>query len=1216
MATTKKPTGLTITRSGLKLKAEWKIASENYGAGQQLQRKRFKKIKVGDYYQLQEIWEPITVSKTATKKTISDTAADLSNSEVTIRLRGRRSPYTTGSGKKQKTITPDWSDWVYETKSFYAPKKPSVTLAQGSSDGTCTLSWSVNTKSDDARPFKNIEWQTRIVNGKKNADWDSVKWKSGNEGWDTGTGGATGSATINNNVTFNDENSWTRVVRVRSIGYVDDSGWSYAYYTYATPYQAKIKRGTADRKGVGYTCNVSWEASESFAHPIDSFRIYYLIATPRNTSLDYPVGANWTEAPGSPYVDSTAKAQYTFSIETREDVDQCLWFRVDTVHGTRTKLGYPYRVSFGGIKPLSGGSALDVDYDSETSTLTLDADNPSEIPGTKVQVKIPMYNSRGSVSKYEYKNLNDETTVRNYTIPSSASKVEFQAYVVGGDYKSIVRTRNFYPKTQASAFAYAPTRLNLSAGSTAGTVDAEWNVPIRDATGASISYSDDPSAWDSGTATVVTATNTDSTTVTGLSYNVEYYFRVRLNSPRGETDWSTVKKFKLKSSDLPTPKSLALAIGQSKDSIKVTWKWTDFAQADAIAISWADDPNAWDSSSAPNEQEVSRLTSNGTFYISGLERDTIWYVRARYKVGEAYSGTYVKNIELPVETVAPADVAFTTTAVLNTPRLSWTWSWDDAESAELTWSDNPNAWDATEGLSRTTVDKSRTFIDIPNLATGKVWYAKVRFIFDKWSSESDIVSVDLRTDPMQPAASLSDTDIPAVLGKTDISWSYFCEDGMAQSGASVWLVQENGTLISQIASVNDERTAVTVYADGLTGDTDYWIAVQTASATGKVSPWSAPVKLHITNKPIAAITQSSLQELTLEDDEGDEYTVMALTEMPLTLSVTGITTTGKITAYVERADDYFIEQPDENQFRGHQGEVVLITTRDTDGDIEFGVNDMIGALNDGAAYTLTAVVKDYLGQTDEASIDFTVLWSHQALIPTATVVVDQTQMISKITPIAPTGAEDGDSVDIYRLSADKPELIVEGAIFGTTYVDPYPSFGPTGGHRIVYRTVEGDYTTETDHLAMRDYTTADDAEYPEDILDIKKAVIDFGGERITLQYRVDLSSKWQKDFVETKYLGGSVQGDWNPAVSRTGSVSSVAVTTVDQDLINSMRRLAAYAGVCHVRTPDGSSYSADIQVSEDRSHDTLRKIVQFSLDITRVDSERYDGMTLEDWEAE
>ena len=119
---------------------------------------------------------------------------------------------------------------------------------------------------------------------------------------------------------------------------------------------------------------------------------------------------------------------------------------------------------------------------------------------------------------------------------------------------------------------------------------------------------------------------------------------------------------------------------------------------------------------------------------------------------------------------------------------------------------------------------------------------------------------------------------------------------------------------------------------------------------------------------------------------------------------------------------------------------------------------------------------------------------------------------------------------------------------------------------------------------------------------------------IELAYNIDVDNSWKKDFTETKYLGGSVQGDWNPAVSRTAKVNAVVVSSEDLTVIEAMRRLAVYPGICHVRTKEGSSYAADVQVSDGYKQSEAHKIASFSLEITRVDPEEPEGMTYAEWQ--
>ena len=228
-------------------------------------------------------------------------------------------------------------------------------------------------------------------------------------------------------------------------------------------------------------------------------------------------------------------------------------------------------------------------------------------------------------------------------------------------------------------------------------------------------------------------------------------------------------------------------------------------------------------------------------------------------------------------------------------------------------------------------------------------------------------------------------------------------------------------------------------------------------------------------------------------------------------------------------------------------------------------------------------------------------------MPKGKVIVDNESMIAKITPsMDPISYSDGDTIDIYRLSADRPELIYQGAEFGTTYVDPYPAIGEFGGYRLVYKTYNGDYITEDGIIAWLDLN-----DYLQ--LDYNINIIDFAGEQIQFYYNTDYSNNWEKSFESTEYLGGAIQGDWGSTVKRTGNLSSLVITTLDQDMIQSLRRLADYNGICHVRTADGSSYSANIDVSEDRNHTDMEMRSSYSLSITKVDPEGYDGMTLSQW---
>ena len=558
--------------------------------------------------------------------------------------------------------------------------------------------------------------------------------------------------------------------------------------------------------------------------------------------------------------------------------------------------------------------------------------------------------------------------------------------------------------------------------------------------------------------------------------------------------------------------------------------------------------------------------------------------------------------------MAPSSVALAETDVAGTVRVTWDWAWEDADSAVISWANHKNAWESTEEPSEYTISNLHAAQwNIAGLEIGQTWYVRVRLVrgqtMGPWSA---IVAIDLSSPPVTPYLIL-DQDVIAGDGSVTASWVYVSNDGTQQAYAEIY----DATQDEIIAHVETAQH-VTIDAEeaGWEVGHTYDLCVRVSSASGKTSPeWSDPVPITIAEPPTVTISDTSLETITVVDDvqTSDTRSVLSLRQMPMSVTISGPGEGDSSQILIERAAEYHVERPDETEFNGYEGEAVVLMDVIGTGPFEISEEDLIGSLDDGAAYRLIVTTQDGLGQSAEAELDFEVHWSHQAVMPTATIVMDGDA--ARITVGRPTGYASGDNCDIYRLSADRPELIVEGADLNSTWVDPYPAIGEAGGHRIVFKTKNGDYITSANQPAWIDLR-----EDEGDILLESRAIIDFDGNQIRLVYNVNVSNSWKKDFQETTYLGGSVQGDWNPGVSRKSSLSGVKVVTEDLEEISLLRRLAIYPGICHVRTPDGSSYAADIQVSESRGYGTAGKQAEFSLSVTRVDPEELDGVPLSAWE--
>lgn len=661
-------------------------------------------------------------------------------------------------------------------------------------------------------------------------------------------------------------------------------------------------------------------------------------------------------------------------------------------------------------------------------------------------------------------------------------------------------------------------------------------------------------------------------------------------------------------------------------------------------------------------------TTTGTVNVPGIVGKSKSSFGAYAFVG-TYTGTVIKTILMrspaamdeDIAAVAPAWVSLSAGSQDKSVRVNWAWSWAGAHSAEIGWADHDDAWESTDQPKTYLIEDKVTSWVVAGLEAGKRWYFRVRLkglidtdeVTGPWSA---IYDYDLSSIPDRPGLILSKSVINSGQSVT-ARWAYSADDSTQQQYAEICLATITAGVVSYGAIIAKTTTAQTVeIVRDWTVDTTYYLCLRLTSTAGRVSEWSEPVALTVAPPVSISLEESTnywiLGQITTTEYEDFEPISQSITPpgwtlhvtspnlvghteyegdvehgnyrkieykpsqgatpfidgLPLTVTVAGAGSTGTTIVSVIRAEDYHIYRPDDSEIDGYEGETIATLSQTGESAMSITTDNLVGCLDDGAKYIIRCTVIDKYGQTASLDYPFTVDWTHQPGIPSATVEIDEYQRIAIITPIAPDNYVAGDVCDIYRISTDKPELIVKGAAFGTAYVDPYPAFGDSSGHRIVTRTANGDYVTQSNELAwfLCDFGIGDVIE--EDLM-----VIDVNGDQIELPYDITLQNSWSKDFKRTSYLGGSVQGDWNPAVTRDISANTVIVRGEDLDDQIEMRRLAGYAGAAHIRTPDGSSVACDIQVRESQSYDSQR--VSYSLAIKVVDPQAPEGMTLAEWNS-
>lgn len=1159
---TKAPKGLKLSRNKGKFTLEWKIADADYKDGQQFgytDEKKYDTNSKADKFSI-TIHKTQDISTSATKHALTfdldkfypHTSTMLKR--LILAVRGNRNSYKkkVKEGKKTKeiTINPTWSDWSDYDFSLKKPYRPTGKTTLTSQSNVVTYSWETKAETK-TRVEEDVEFQTVL---KKDWDgtYDSLNWggkaSRALNGSYTG-GGSNGEDTDK----VGGANSYTRLVRVRARGAGGRSKWRYMHHTFAIPNAARnvSAKATVDDEKNTITCTATWTAARTYARPIDNVKVEYTIATPES-GMACPDDASWTTADN--IRDTKDSDKSSFAIDSTVGEDKCLFVRIVTEHSKTTNDSYyansiPVIARKDGTGYLKAPTIDNIITDPSQYTAEIQATNTSDVVDSVLIVSYKNAVDQEPVDVGVIRQNETQTTVK---VPNWTGKepIQFGVRAVVGD---VIVT----------------------------TVDGIDTVTVANEIMAS-----QGTVWEAGQV------------------------------PKA-------------------PEHVELKQTLTND-ILVTWDWA-WNEADSAEISWADRENAWESTEEPDTYIVKKVKQS-RLNISGLETGIRWYVRVRLIKGtedNAVYGSYSDIAWLDLNS-APAipELVLSQGAVTEDGSFRANWSYVSTDGSEQAASvlyeipDNAQSVDDYIRIGETETEQQMIFevadlqsrFDTWQTGTTHTIVVQVLSQSGKWSEFSNpstgIIAIAEPLECEITSTSLVDgEDLVNPVTRTG-STITFDDDGNSDvASLEVELAHNSGGYASVV--VDDYESVLPENFYGGTADIAKGVAVLMYDASGNTL--AEPVEYEIDSHEIELIEG----ENTFTSEQGSITLVTAdavirgkyLRSMPLTVDVNY---TGELSVAIERADAYRSERPNGKDLTGYENETIAVMNNITEMPITFTLDTLIGRLDDGAEYKIVVSTKDDLGQSNSNEDDpllFTVGWEHQAQMPDGEVQIEDT--IAKLMPIAPDDTQEwqlgeDDYCDIYRLSANSPQLVYDHAEFGEWYVDPYPTIGEHGGYRFVFYTDNGDYIIDsedgTTSYAWQDIT--------EPIFETPyKTIIDFGTDQVRLRNNVDFGISSVKDFNKIKYLGGTEVGVWNEGVSKSSNVSAVAVPIIETETVDAMRALEEYVGRCHIRTYDGRSFTCDVQVSEDNPHDNAGLVVNFSMTVTKIDPVELDGVKLKDWQT-
>ena len=223
---------------------------------------------------------------------------------------------------------------------------------------------------------------------------------------------------------------------------------------------------------------------------------------------------------------------------------------------------------------------------------------------------------------------------------------------------------------------------------------------------------------------------------------------------------------------------------------------------------------------------------------------------------------------------------------------------------------------------------------------------------------------------------------------------------------------------------------------------------------------------------------------------------------------------------------------------------------------------------DGTDYALecTAVDRETAFQSETSTYELSVQWIHTCRPPdpATDVTVDVGARSVRISPVAPENWAEGDVYDVYRVTNDSVDLIVEGQAYGLDAVDKYAPYSRNLGlmYRIANRTKDGA------------------VEWMDVVYDMPVGTLRFDwgdGQFVELPYNIGLQDSYEKNYESHQHMDGSVSGHWNPGYQKTGTYSTDIIKIRDAETVRTVREMATYPGPVFVRTQEGGAFEANVK---------------------------------------
>lgn len=600
-----------------------------------------------------------------------------------------------------------------------------------------------------------------------------------------------------------------------------------------------------------------------------------------------------------------------------------------------------------------------------------------------------------------------------------------------------------------------------------------------------------------------------------------------------------------------------------------------------------------------------------------------------------------------VETIPTNPDRITKHSVLSASSVQIYWNAvANATGYDIEYAVDKSYFDTSSNVKSVSTDTGVTSRIIDQLDSGQTWFFRVRASNSIGKSGwSAIYSILLGKIPAPPTTWSATTSI--VTGETvDLYWVHNSEDGSSQTSAQIEItvngatsaITRSGTAISTEEGVashytynpslttvdNIQDSSGNIILDSSSGNIQS--SITTEYGEGAVIQWRVRTK-GILSSPNSGYSEWSVMRtvivyaapsVELQVSDKADFSVYTITfrKFPIYVKADATPSSQRAVGWTVRviSKSAYTTVNEVGQITNIAANSELFsrfyTTSGNTLSVELSAGDL--DLISGQAYEILVDVAMDSGLTARATSEFDVVWEYIDMNPNAEVSIDEVGYVSYISPYCVDTA--GELIDdvvlsVYRREYDGRYKLIDNNLandMSTTITDPHPALD-YARYRIVAE------NTNTGELAFFD---APDVPIGETSIVIQwdekwqsfnreagnrdqREEETWNGSYVLLPYNVSVSDNYDMDVNLAEYIGRShpvsyygtqlgISGSWSSEIPRD-----------DTETLYSLRRLAIYPGDVYVREPSGVGYWARVNVSFNKSYDSM--VIPVTIDVTRVE---------------